>query len=55
MKPKTKKDEIKEDKTLSNCILHAIEIESNFKLYSYRIIPPAQFIARTKELLKMVQ
>lgn len=40
------------DHIQSAAIMHAIEIESNFKLYSYRVISHEQFIARTKELIQ---
>lgn len=53
--PKTKNEEIQLDKIKANCIMHAIEIESNFKLYSYRIITHEVFIERTKELVKTLE
>jgi hypothetical protein len=39
--------------TLSNAIFLAIELESNFKLYSYRVISPQNFVERSKELIQM--
>lgn len=40
------------DTILSAAIMHAIEMESNFKLYTYRIISQDQYITRTKELIQ---
>lgn len=42
----------KDDHTLSVAIMHAIEIESNFKLYTYRIISPELYVERIKELIE---
>jgi hypothetical protein len=39
--------------TLSNAIFLAIELESNFKLYSFRVISPENFVERSKELIQM--
>jgi len=39
------------DKKLSGSIMHAIEIDSAFKLYSFRIISPEQYISRIAELI----
>lgn len=54
MKPETKQipSKAKSDHQLSVAIMHAIEIESNFKLYTYRIISPEQYVTRTKELIQ---
>lgn len=43
------------DKQKSAAIWLSIDIEANFKLYSYRIISHDQFIARTNELVKLYQ
>jgi hypothetical protein len=51
---KTKPEEIQTGKNLTNAIHFAIEIESNFKLYSYRIIDTENFIARTNELIQFL-
>lgn len=49
-------NKLSEDEILkSAAIMHAIEIDSNFKLYSYRIISPEQFASRTQELIKFFQ
>lgn len=45
----------KSDHERSVAIMHAIEIESNFKLYSYRVISHEQFLARSKELVQYFQ
>lgn len=42
-----------EDKNRSAAIMLAIEISSNFKLYSYRIISHIDFTNRTIELLQV--
>lgn len=43
------------DRQKSAAIWLSIDIEANFKLYSYRIISHDQFIARTNELVKLYQ
>lgn len=40
------------NKHLPQAIMLAVELESAFKLYSYRILTPEQFIARTNELVR---
>lgn len=42
------------NRILSAHIGAAIEMESNFKLYSYRIIDPETFIERNKFLLQSI-
>lgn len=42
----------KEEANLSAAVMLAIELDSNFKLYSYRIIGADQFIEKTKELIQ---
>lgn len=42
----------KKDKERSDAIMHAIEIASNFQLYSYHVVSPEQFVNRTKELIQ---
>lgn len=39
-----------QESKLSASIMHAVEIESSFKLYSYRIITPEQYVNRIQEL-----
>lgn len=39
------------DEKLSKAITLAVEMESSFKLFSYRIIDPQVFISRVDELL----
>ncbi len=39
----TKSEQEKADKKLSNAIMLAIELDSAFKLYSFRIIPPESY------------
>jgi hypothetical protein len=51
-KTKTIPSKSKSDHQQSVAIMHAIEIESNFKLYSYRVISHEQFLTRTKELVQ---
>lgn len=50
-----KQDKNAIDIKLSAAILLAIDAESNFKLYSYRICPPEQFIARMDEIVQLYQ
>jgi hypothetical protein len=38
------------DRELSKAIIVSLDIEQNFKLYSYRIISPDEFIRRVSEL-----
>lgn len=40
------------NKHLGNAIMLSIDLESSFKLYSFRVITPETFIARTKELVE---
>lgn len=42
-------------KELSAGILLAVELESNFKLYSYRCIEPENFLERIEHLIKIYQ
>ena len=43
-------DKNKRDHRLAASILASVDIESNFKLYSYRVIPPEIFIDKVKEI-----
>jgi hypothetical protein len=52
--PLTKAEQKLQDTHRSAAILHAIEIESNFKLYSYRIIDHDVFLQRTLELTQLL-
>ncbi len=52
--PKTKKQQIEENKILSNAILHAVEIKSNFELFAYHVITKETFIKRTQELINLL-
>jgi hypothetical protein len=52
---KTKEQEIANGKELSSAVHFACEIESNFKLYSYRIIDTENFIQRTNELIRFLE
>jgi len=49
----TKKEETQQGKNLSAGILLAVELESNFKLYSYRCIEPENFLERIDNLIKL--
>lgn len=51
--PRTRKQQQQEDNHLSASILFAVDMEANFKLYSYRIIDKDIYIARTKELVQI--
>lgn len=44
-----------QEKNQSAAIMHAVEIESSFKLYSYRIISHEQFVSRVTELTQLFQ
>lgn len=44
-----------EEKDKASSIMLSVEIESNFKLYSYRIITHQQFTARVNELIQHYQ
>lgn len=46
-----KKKQQEMSKKLSKAIGMAIEMESNFKLYSYRIVEPEVFLSRIDELV----
>ena len=50
--PQTKKQIKQTEKNQSAAIMLAIEIASNFKLFSYRIVDHEQFTLRTLELLQ---
>lgn len=50
---KTEAQKVQEGKQLSAGILLAVELESNFKLYSYRCIEPANFLERIDNLIKI--
>jgi len=50
---KTKKQEVQQGKQLSAGILLAVEMESNFKLYSYRCIEPENYLERIDNLIKI--
>lgn len=39
------------DRNLSAAISLAIELDGSFRLYSYRVITPEQFISRAEELI----
>lgn len=41
-----------QDEKLTACILAAVELESTFKLYSYRCMEPEVFIERCAEIIK---
>lgn len=43
----------KQDMQLSASIMHAIEIDSSFKLYAHRVITTQQFTERVKELVAL--
>ena len=45
------KDKNKQDKQLAAAILLSVDIESNFKLYSYRVIDQEQFLQKQKDLV----
>lgn len=47
-------DKNKQDIQLSRCIMASIEAETNFKLYSYRIIPPNIFVEKMRELAQQI-
>lgn len=54
MTTETKTPELTQnEKEQSAAIMHAVNMDSNFKLYSYRIIDHATFISRTKELIAL--
>lgn len=53
MKTPTKSEIKRIENNRSAAIMLAIEISSNFKLYSYRILPHEQFTQRTIELLQV--
>lgn len=48
---KTKPEQIQEGKKLTAAILLTVELETNFKLYSYRCIEPKNFLERVDELV----
>lgn len=41
------------DRLLTAAILLSVEVESNFKLYSYRVVDPQNFMVRTRELIEV--
>ncbi len=43
----------KDEAIKSASIMHAIEIDSAFKLYSYRIISHEQYVARVQNLVQL--
>jgi hypothetical protein len=43
----------KEERVKTASILHAIEIESAFKLYAYRVVSHENFITRVAELIQL--
>lgn len=47
--------QIQFDQELRAAIMMACEIETNFKLYSYRCISPEEFIQRNKDLVATFQ
>lgn len=52
-KLKTEKQKVQQGKQLSAGILLAVELESNFKLFSYRCIEPENYLQRIDELIKV--
>lgn len=42
----------KQQKNLSAAITTCLSLETEFKLFSYRIIPPDQFIGRCREIME---
>lgn len=52
-KKQTEKQKAQISKTQTAGILLSIEMESNFKLYSYRIITPENFDSRIKQLISI--
>ncbi len=50
---KTEKENKKDEKKLSAAILLAVEIESNFKLFSYRCIDKDNYIERIDGLINI--
>tara|TARA_B110000879_G_C11170990_1_gene513567 strand:- start:1437 stop:1643 length:207 start_codon:yes stop_codon:yes gene_type:complete len=52
-KLQTKDQETENGKQLSAGILLAVELESNFKLYSYRCIEPENYLERIDQLIKI--
>ena len=52
-KLQTEKQKTQEGKQLSAGILLAVELESNFKLYSYRCIEPENYLQRIDQLIKV--
>lgn len=52
-KLQTKAQKTENGKQLSAGILLAVELESNFKLYSYRCIEPENYLERIDELIKI--
>ncbi len=52
-KLQTEKEKVQHGKKLSAGILLAVELESNFKLYSYRCIEPENYLQRIDQLIKV--
>jgi hypothetical protein len=52
-KLQTEKQKVQQGKQLSAGILLAVELESNFKLYSYRCIEPENYLQRVDQLIKV--
>ncbi len=52
-KLKTEEQKKQDGQQLSAGILLAVELESNFKLYSYRCIEPENFLERIDNLIKI--
>ncbi len=52
-KLQTKEQQDTQGKQLSAGILLAVELESNFKLYSYRCIEPENYLERIDQLIKI--
>lgn len=48
-------DEFIKNKLLPTAIMLSVELESNFKLYSYRVITHEQFIDKVSELVQYYQ
>ena len=52
---KTIQPESDRQSDLATAITIAVEMDSNFKLYSFRCIPPETFIERIKELMQFYE
>lgn len=52
-KLQTQKEKVQQGKKLSAGILLAVELDSNFKLFSYRCIEPENYIERIDQLISI--